>query len=76
MLNLADAEFSWQVTGVRDGFENQEVIVDIDSTGNINETKTLSQKRVDMNEKVKKLMDKRAAGDKKKNIESNCFLIV
>lgn len=84
---FGDAEFSWQVTGVRDGFENQKVIVDIDSngnmedsdsfedknistdnkrTGNMNQFRAVSQKRVVMNEKVKKLMDKRVAGDKKK----------
>jgi hypothetical protein len=63
---FGDAEFSWQVTGVRDGFENQEVIVDVDNNGALKETKALSQKRVDMNEKTKKLMDKQTAWAKKK----------
>lgn len=60
-----DAEFSWQITGVRDGFENQEVIVDIDSTGNMKETRDFSQKRVNMNEKGKKIMEKQMAFTKK-----------
>jgi hypothetical protein len=63
-----DAEFSWQVTGVRDGFENQEVIVDVDKNGALKETRALSQNRIGMNEKVKKLIDKQTAWAKKKGL--------
>lgn len=58
---FGDAEFSWQVTGVRDGFENQEVIVDIDSTGNLIDKKSSSKKRIAMDEKVKRLAEKQMA---------------
>ena len=67
--DYGDAEFSWQVTGVRDGFENQQVICDIDSAGNIVEAKTLSAKRLAMNERSKKTMEKRMSIINKKSVK-------
>ncbi len=62
-----DAEFSWQVTGVRDGFENEKVIVDLDSSGNMESNNSVvSPKRAAMNERVKKLMEKQQAARLKK----------
>ena len=68
--DYGDAEFSWQVTGVRDGFENQQVICDIDSTGNVVEAKTLSTKRIAMNEKSKKIMEKRMTVSKNRSVKT------
>jgi hypothetical protein len=66
---FGDAEFAWQVTGVRDGFENQQVIVDIDDNGSIKDSKVISGKRAILDEKVKKLMNKQAVIDKKKEFK-------
>jgi SH3-like domain-containing protein len=68
--DYGDAEFSWQVTGVRDGFENQQVICDIDSTGTIVEAKTLSAKRLVMNEKSKKIMEKMMSANKNRSVKT------
>ncbi len=35
MLNLATQNSPWQVTGIRDGFENEKVIVDLDNDVNM-----------------------------------------
>lgn len=53
---LGDVEFSYQVTGVRDGFEDSDVIVDIDETGK--DESNISLKREEYNEKVKKIENK------------------
>jgi len=47
-----DVEFAFQVTGVRDGFEEEKVIVDIAEKA---ENGNISAKRSDYNEKVKKV---------------------
>ena len=49
-----DVEFSFQVTGVRDGFENQEVIVDEDKLDSSSYVRDDVQKRIDAySERVK-----------------------
>lgn len=48
---FGDVSFAFQVTGVRDGFEDEEVIVDIVEKA---ENDRVSAKRADYNEKVKK----------------------
>jgi len=61
---FGDAEFAWQVTGVRDGYENEEVIVDVDKFVKLEKSEdetNLSEKRKKMNEKVEKLKQKREA---------------
>lgn len=50
-----DVEFTFQVTGVRDGFEDEEIIVDI---SNKDDEINLSEKRTAYNEKVIKIVDK------------------
>ncbi len=54
-VEYGDAEFSWQVNGVRDGFENEKIVVDIDNEGNIKENEVTSQKRENYNNRVKHL---------------------
>lgn len=51
-IEFRDIDFSYQVTGVRDGFEDEAVIVDINGQENI------SAKRAAYNEKVKNLVQK------------------
>jgi len=48
---FGDVSFAFQVTGVRDGFEDEDVIVDIAQNA---ENDNISAKRADYNEKVKK----------------------
>ena len=52
---FGDVEFSYQVIGVRDGFENGKVIRDI---SNINDTTNISPKQKAMKEKVQAIMAK------------------
>jgi len=49
---FGDVPFAFQVTGVRDGFEDEEVIVDIAEKA---ENDNISAKRADYNEKVRKV---------------------
>lgn len=63
---FGDAQFAWQVSGARDGYENEEIIVDTESfmsgkSGN----GTVSEKREKMNKWTEKLMAKKKE-DKKK----------
>ena len=54
-----DASFSWQISGVRDGYENEQIICDTDSLLNgISDLGTSSEKRVKMNEWAKKMIVK------------------
>jgi hypothetical protein len=48
---FGDVTFSFQVTGVRDGFEDEKVIVNIAEKA---ENDNISAKRAEYNEKVKK----------------------
>ena len=50
-----DVEFAFQVTGVRDGFEDEEIIVDISKK---NGQENISEKRTAYNEKVKVIAEK------------------
>ena len=50
-----DAAFSWQVSGVRDGYENEQIICDADSLlSGISNSGTVSEKRKKMTEWAKK----------------------
>lgn len=49
-FEYGDATFAFQVTGVRDGFEDEEVIVNVDD---INSEETVSPKRASYNKQVK-----------------------
>jgi len=51
---FGDVPFAFQVTGVRDGFENGEVIIDIENI----HSQEISEKRAAYNEKVKKVAKK------------------
>jgi len=42
-----DVEFAYQITGIRDGFENQEVIIDEDKLDSANNIREDVQKRID-----------------------------
>ena len=53
-FEFGDVPFAFQVTGVRDGFEDEEVIVDITAKKNVNDN--ISQKRAAYNEKVKSII--------------------
>ena len=55
MFEFRDVEFSFQVTGVRDGFEDEEVIVDIAEK---DDQKNISKKRAAYNERVKTIAEK------------------
>lgn len=57
-IEFGDAVFAWQVTGVRNGYENEKIIVDIDKNGEIVKEKTVSPKRAVMNLRIAKLMEK------------------
>jgi hypothetical protein len=59
-----DVEFSFQVTGVRDGFEDEEIIVDISNKGG---EENISEKRAAYNEKVNNIVDKVKKEKKKSN---------
>lgn len=63
-FEYGDVSFSFQVTGVREGFENEEVIVSIDNTKNGQEN--ISEKRAAYNEKVKNLAKKIKGENQKK----------
>jgi hypothetical protein len=63
-IEFRDVEFTYQVTGVRDGFEDEEIIVNISK---INSQENISEKRAAYNEKVKKLELKMK--NEKKNIK-------
>ena len=54
-FEFRDVEFSFQVTGVRDGFEDEEVIVDIAEKDG---RKNISKKRAAYNERVKTIAEK------------------
>lgn len=58
---LGDATFAWQVTGVRDGFENPKVIVDLDKSGNVINDAPVSTKRAKMNERIAKIREAQKA---------------
>ncbi len=64
---FGDATFAWQITGVRDGFENQKVILDLDKNGNTIDDETVSPKRAKMNERIEKLMEKQKAAIQSKS---------
>lgn len=54
-----DAPFAWQVCGVRDGFENEEIIVDVETfVGGSEDATPVTEKRAKINERAKKLMEK------------------
>jgi len=55
LFEFRDVEFSFQVTGVRDGFEDEEVIVDIAEKDG---RKNISKKRAAYNERVKTIAEK------------------
>ena len=59
-----DVEFAFQVTGVRDGFEDEEVIVDISKKDG---GENISEKRAAYNEKVRKIVEKVKKEEKNKN---------
>lgn len=61
-IEFRDVEFTYQVTGVRDGFEDEEIIVDISK---INSQENISEKRAAYNEKVEKLSAKMKNANKK-----------
>ena len=59
-----DVEFTFQVTGVRDGFEDEEIIVDVAKK---NGQENISAKRAAYNEKVKVIAEKIKQEKKNKN---------
>lgn len=62
-FEFGDVQFSYQVTGVRDGFENEEVIVDINNKIG---QESISEKRAVYNERVKNLAKKMKTENKNK----------
>lgn len=62
-----DAPFAWQVCGVRDGFEDEEIIVDVETfVGGSEDAAPVSEKRAKINERAKKLIEKSKNAAKKK----------
>jgi hypothetical protein len=54
-----DAQFAWQVSGVRDGYENEKIICNADSLlQGIKDDTPVTEKRAKINERAKKLMEK------------------
>ena len=54
-----DAPFAWQVCGVRDGFENEEIIVDVETfVGGSGDAAPISEKRAKIDERAKGLLEK------------------
>lgn len=66
-IEFGDAQFAWQVTGVRDGYENEQIIVDIDKNGDLKENAVVSTKRAKMNERTAQWIEKRKAAGLRKN---------
>ncbi|HEX3018890.1 MAG TPA: hypothetical protein VHP36_01245 [Chitinispirillaceae bacterium] len=66
---FGDAQFAWQVSGVRDGYENEEIIVDAESYWKGNHSAgTVSEKRAKLNKWVEKEMTKQKVAAKKNKI--------
>jgi len=63
-----DVEFAYQVTGVRDGFENEEVIVNIDKL-NVPETDAELAKN-DVKKRIKALSQRMEQRMEKKDAEA------
>jgi len=64
---FGDAGFAWQLSGVRDGYENEKVICDADSlVRGIGDAAPVFEKRAKMNERARKLMEKCREITKKK----------
>lgn len=66
-----DASFAWQVSGVRDGYENEKIICDADSLINgTSDFGTNSEKRIRMNQWAEKMINKsKEDGKIKKNVK-------
>jgi hypothetical protein len=57
-IDYGDVEFAYQVTGVRDGFEHEETIIDANKTAQADQPNALSPKRQKMNERIQHLIAK------------------